>query len=143
MPYLSREAYLLRFGEPETIRVTDEARAGAIDAPKVDAALADASLIIDGYVANSYDLPIDPVPPVLDRICGDLAREMLHRTRPVEAVTLAADRARSMLKDIGAGRMKLPVTGGGVAEPAAPTGLASWGQAADARIFSADKLAGF
>lgn len=142
MPYLTTEAYILRFGEPETTRVTDEARTGAPDLSKVEAALADSSEIIDGYVSNRYELPIDPVPAVLDRICGDLAREMLHRTRPVEAVTLAADRARSMLKDIGAGRMKLPIAGGGTAEAAA-VGLPAWGQSADARIFNADKLSGF
>lgn len=111
--YLTGEEYALRFGTAEAVRLTDETRSGVADSAKLEAAIGDASDFADGYIATRYTLPLLAAPRVVKSIVAALAREALHKTKPTPEVTAAADRARTQLRDIAAGRMTLPVEGGG------------------------------
>lgn len=115
MPYIDQVEYLRRFGEPETIRVTDTTRSGTIDSDRLEEAFADQSAFADSYLGGRYILPIVPAPELLIRIVADLAREALHSTRPTEAITANADRARTLLRDLSAGRASIPAPANGPA----------------------------
>lgn len=110
--YLSADEYVLRYGAQETIRLTDETRTNTVDSAKLEQALKDASDFADAYIGTAYDVPLLVAPRIVKAIVGALARELLHKTRPTPEVTAAADRARTQLKDIAAGRMTLPVDSG-------------------------------
>lgn len=143
--YLTGEEYVDRFGFEETVKITDELRRGAIDAPAVSAALVDAQNFAEGYLATRYTLPLPtPAPELLRAVIADLARERLHKTRPTLAVTQAADRARSILKDLSAGRAILNLPSG-AEPPATTTGGSSpiWGYSQGAVVNTAEKLARF
>jgi phage gp36-like protein len=137
--YLTRAEYLTRFGEIETVRLTDEARDGTVDFEKLDAAITGAEEIVEGYLANRYPLPLASTPELVKELVADLARERLHKDRPTPAVTEAANRARLMLRDLSAGRMTLLLEDI-VAESHAPStpriALASNGP-----VFNREKLA--
>lgn len=109
--YLTALEYVARFGEGETVRITDETRAGVVNAAKMQAALDDAVQIVESYLSARYTLPLAPVPSMLKRIVGDLARELLHTDRPTDEIVARADRCRSDLKMIANGTMRLPVGG--------------------------------
>ena len=49
---------------------------------RIDAAVADADAVIDGYLAKrGYALPLDPVHPLVAAWCRAIARYMLHKNR--------------------------------------------------------------
>jgi len=141
MPYLTQVDYLDRFGEAETIRLTDESKAGVVDEDKLATAISDAEELVDGYLAGRYPIPLASAPGNIKGIVADLARERLHKARPLPAVTEAADRARSLLRDISAGRMVLLVD----QEPADPlaSGFAQSAPTQLGYVFNADKLSRF
>lgn len=139
--YLTQEEYLERYGLAETIRITDEANAGVVDAEKLATAISDATEWTENYLRVRYDLPLASVPSSIKGLIAALAREALHRTRPLQAVTEAADRARQLLRDISIGRVVLALEDG--EEVASGGGLAVWSQAAEPRIFNSEKLDGF
>lgn len=141
-PYLDAEAYVDRFGYDETVRITDEGSKGVIDKASLQAALSDAQQFADGYLATRYTLPIaTPAPVMLQQIVADLARERLHTTRPTPQVTANADRARSLLKDLSAGRAVLPTATGELVDAAIPLGSSPiWGNSYGASVFNPDKL---
>lgn len=111
-PYVSASDYIDRFGREETIRLTDESRTGTIDEARLTAALRDATEEANAYLAVRYDLPLSAPPELVKAIVAALAREQLHRTRPTDSVTAAADRARTQLRDLSAGRMRLNLPAG-------------------------------
>jgi len=92
MIYCTADDITKRFGMRELVELTDRDNMppSTIDQTRVDAAIADAGALIDGYVGQMYRLPLrgcggppnDPttyvVPPQLKRICCDLARYYLH-----------------------------------------------------------------
>jgi phage gp36-like protein len=110
--YLSADDYVARYGTQETIRLTDEDKTGVVDKGKIEAALKDATEEADAYIGKRYTTPLLSTPRIVAAIVGALAREKLHKTRPTPEVVAAADRARSQLLDISAGRMILPVEQG-------------------------------
>ena len=138
--YLTQEEYIARFGQAETIRITDESQTGTVDAAKLQAAIDDAEEFAEGYLRARYDLPLAATPSLLKAIVATLARELLHKTRPTETVTQAADRSRSLLRDISLGRVVLAI---GEDTVESDQGLPVWGPAADARVFNPEKLEGF
>ena len=116
--YLTGEEYAARYGTAETVRLTDETRSGIADSTKLEAAIGDASDMADAYIGSRYTVPLLAAPRLVKSIVAALTREALHKTRPTEEVKAAADRARTQLRDIAAGRMTLPIEGGGVVSSA-------------------------
>lgn len=143
MPYLSPTEYLERFGEPETIRLTDQTKAGQVDVPKLETAIADQCEFADSYLAGRYALPISAPPELLKKIVADLTREALHGTRPTDTVTQNADRARSLLKDLAAGRASIPAPPGGVEPVGNPDDVPAIANDRRARVFTDAALSDF
>jgi phage gp36-like protein len=144
MPYLSPADYVEIFGQPETIRITDTDKTGAVDDVKVANAIADAGLFADAYLSSRYTLPFSVVPELLAKAVADLAREALHTNRPTEAVTLNADRARTLLRDLQAGRASVPAPiAGGDAPATNPDSLPVAANDRRARVFTESALADF
>ena len=138
--YASIADYVTRFGVDETVRLTDERRAGVIDRARLMAALINASAICDLHLAKRYSVPLAPVPPLLTGWTCDLARRRLHSVTASEEVVTAFDGALAMLRDIAKGITALPnapETGGTVA-----TGTSSDAPMVSApdRLFTADGL---
>jgi phage gp36-like protein len=136
--YATVEDMVERFGESELIQLSDrlEPYARVVVRPVVDAALADASAEIEGYVQSRYPLPLSSTPRVLTRICCDLARKHLHRDRPTDAVAKDAESARQQLRAIARGELALEGTAG------APAPAADVRRSGPDRVFSSDTLAG-
>ena len=108
------------------------------DPTRVADALTAAASIVDGYVAASYRLPLDPVPPLLVEIACDIARRRLWRSTPTEDVLKRHDEAIARLKDIASGKLKLDQ---GVEQlPARPDFIVSDGPAP---VFGRNSMAGY
>ena len=121
MPYLSVAEYIRRFGERETILLTNTTAAEpgvtpTYDSLKVEEAINDATEVVEAYVGKRYAVPIEDPPRVLIGWVAALAREDLHvKTNKVTApVQDAADRIRSQLRDVAKGEMTLPLDEGQV-----------------------------
>jgi len=63
------------------IQLTDDANTGSTDTDVVDTILAAASLQIDGYLGGRYSLPLATVPPILGKLCVDIAGWLLYARR--------------------------------------------------------------
>ena len=112
MAYFTPAKYRAKFGDDEALRLTDEDNSNTIDEGKISAVISSADAVIDSYIASRYTLPLASAPLVLESISAALSREELHTNFPTESVTLAADNARKMLRDIQAGKSELPVASG-------------------------------
>lgn len=146
MAYVTIADYLKRYGERETILITNEDAAApspTYDSAKVQAALDDMTDFADGYIGNSYRTPLVDPPRVVQSIVAALAREALHNTRVPQDVRDDADRARSQLKDISAGRMTLPVADGDVPPEANVIGDPAASNDAPCPTFTNTTLSGY
>lgn len=52
--------------------------------PIIEAAIADASAEIDGYIAKRYDLPLPSVPKVVNKFAKDMALYNIYSRRGIE-----------------------------------------------------------
>jgi phage gp36-like protein len=107
--YIEPSQYLARFGLAETLALTDEAGVGKIGRAIFYAALADAAAEIDAYLGARSQTPFAaPIPGVIERIAGDIARARLHSAGAVpDAVAGALTDARRTLRDLADGRAYL------------------------------------
>lgn len=74
--YATLDDMRARFGQDCLIQLSDQQGIGQIDAATVQVALDDATAEINGYLGR-YPLPFKTVPPVLTRLCCDIARYRL------------------------------------------------------------------
>lgn len=140
MPYASQADLEARFGAAELAQLTDRVLGTLVEPAVVAAALADADALIDGYLAQRYALPVNPVPPLLKRVACDIARFLLHGKSAGEKVRQAYDDALKVLRDLADGRAALP---GAAEAPSAQAPAAAGGTprtAAPARIFDRGSL---
>lgn len=138
--YATLADLIARFREAELVQLTDLDNQGAIVVGTVDKAIADASAVIDAYLAPRYALPLATVPRVLLNICCDLARAQLYEDAITDQVQKRADAAMALLRDIGKGNVSLGVDQAGAAEPvdAGPV-VVTGGE----RVFSRDLLSDY
>lgn len=115
MTYATQQNLTDRFGETELLQLADRDDDGAVDAAIVAAALGEADALIDSYVGRRYDLPLASVPPVLTNLACAIARHLLHKDFPTEAVRKAYEDALRVLREISTGTAVLDVGG---SEPA-------------------------
>lgn len=139
-PYLSSDEYVARYGEGETIRLTDDAKTGRVHEPTLLAALTDATKFADSYLAGRYTLPLEEPPELIKQIVADLARERLYRSKPLPAVIDAAKRARAILLDLSAGRAQLQLASGIVIESEGGIDAPILTTRDDLAIFSQEKM---
>lgn len=120
MAYATLQDLITRFSERRLIQLTDRfvPPAEVIDETVTGAALKDADDLIDGYVRARYSLPLTDVPPMLNRLACDIAYFLLFQ-EPTEEARNRYNDALKTLRDIEAGKIKLPVQGGAEA-PARP-----------------------
>jgi len=111
--YCAKQDMIDRFGEEELIQLTDRSGAGVIDDAVLDMAISDASAEIDAYLAGRYSLPLPAAPPVLRRMCANMARHALYKDAAPEAVANASDGAVRILRDIARGTVSLGVSAEG------------------------------
>lgn len=117
--YLTTAEYINRFGNAETVRLTDEAKSGMIDGAKLETAINDSEEESDGYIGRRYAVPMGDPPKLVRSIIAAIAREKLHKTRATLEVKEAADRARAQLVDISRGLLTLPIAAGSTAPASA------------------------
>ncbi|MBF0163430.1 MAG: DUF1320 family protein [Magnetococcales bacterium] len=134
MPYAQPVQMLLWFGarelaqvavpeeltpvSPELLRLTleggnragftaDQTDAADVGASALLQALEDASRLIDSYLVTRQLLPLSDeriAQSPLPRLCGEIARRLLHRDRIPEAVQAGYERAMAWLASLGAGQ---------------------------------------
>lgn len=121
--YAAVDDVVSRYGK-ECFILAGKTEDGEIDNAAIARALEEASSEIDLALQGRYSLPLDPAPPVLRRICVDLAVGALPRNGATEATVYErrAKEARALLASLAKGETTLglapaPVqsTGGGIA----------------------------
>lgn len=93
MAYATVEDMVARFSELEVIQLTDRNQDGLIDEDVAAVALADATAEIDTYLGR-FKRPFTDVPPILKRLCCDIARYRLTAANGV----LITDEIRNRYK---------------------------------------------
>ena len=76
MSYASVDDMVARFGELEVLQLTDRNQDGVINEEVAAVALADATAEIDAYLGR-FKRPFTDTPPILKRLCCDIARYRL------------------------------------------------------------------
>ena len=73
---------IARFGELEVLQLTDRNQEGVIDKAVAKTALDDATAEIDAYLGR-FKRPFGKIPPLLVRLCCDIARYRLTAAQGV------------------------------------------------------------
>lgn len=127
------------FGAAEILHLADRDGDGVAEAAVLNAILARADALIDGYLAGRYAVPVAaPVPMTLVATAGDLARYWLYDDAAPERIREAYEDAIAWLRDVAAGRigLNLPATGANPL-PGSPLGNA------ESRQFTRETTRGF
>jgi len=143
--YATADAMIARFGEDEVISLSDRAHAGVVDAVVLGQGLADASALIDGYLASRYSLPLSTIPPMLEPLCCDIARYKLATgsVRPTDEMRKRYEDAIAWLVQVASGKIGLGVDPAG-AEPAEAGGSSGVNFVSGRpRVFDAGSLGDF
>lgn len=113
MTYATQAELLERYGESMLIDLTDRADppANVIDATVVARGLTDADAEIDGYLATKYALPLQATPDLVRNLALAIAIYKLHRNTVSDKVRQDYEDARSTLKLISEGKMRLNAAG--------------------------------
>lgn len=113
MAYTTLTKLTARFGENMLISLTDrgDIATGTIDTDVIDQAIADADALIDGYVSVKYALPMAETPPLIGKLALDLVIYNLHIASMDAKIEEDYKAALATLKDISAGRLRLPIEG--------------------------------
>lgn len=113
MTYATQSDLVERYGEPMVVDLTDRADppAGAIDTGVVGRALDDADAMINGYLAGRYKLPLAATPALVRDLAITIAGYKLHRDAVSEKVRRDFEDARTTLKQIADGVIRLDVAG--------------------------------
>jgi phage gp36-like protein len=120
MSYAIKSDLETRFGADEILQLADRDGSGVVDVGVIEAALADADVEIDGYLAVLYTLPLTPVPELVKRLSCDIARYRLWKDRASEQVRKGYEDSIDTLKRISAGTVRIVIVSTGV-EPSSKT----------------------
>ena len=103
---------IARFGDLDVIQMTDRNRDGLIDQAVAAVALADASAEIDAYLGR-FKRPFTDVPPILTRLCCDIARYRLTSSNGVVVTEEIRNRYKidvlDLLRALAKGEVQLGV----------------------------------
>ena len=142
MLYADQQDILDRFSARQLIQLTDDTNKPqtTIDSAAVTAALTDASVLADGYLAKKYALPLSSVPDVLKRKVVDIAWFYLHGVRVDKdsMVRLNYNDAEKWLLNVSMGKIQLEVAGIATEQ----SGDGSVQKSAPKREFTRDSLSG-
>ncbi|OYV40411.1 MAG: hypothetical protein B7Z80_04610 [Rhodospirillales bacterium 20-64-7] len=112
MSYAGVDDMVLRFGQAEMITAStpDGAEAVAVVPAYIQAALDDATSMIDSFLRKRYRVPLDIAPPEIMQACCKLARYEMStggQRAPSEQVTKDRDSTMAWLKLIAEGKVVL------------------------------------
>lgn len=143
MTYATQTDITERYGE-DILYVADRDGDGQADADAVTRALGDAAAEIDSFIGVRYPLPLSETPPILRRLCVDIAIYRLALSHDVLSDEMRAryQGAIDHLKRIGDGKasLNLPGPAGEDGESFdAPQPIVAEGPE---RLFSRDKMRG-
>jgi len=111
--YCTIQDLIDRVGEDELIELTDRSNVGELDAAVINGAIADASSLMDGYIATRYTVPLAvDFPVMLTRLCCNIARFNLYDTHPTENVKQQFDATMKVLGQISKGHITLSLNSG-------------------------------
>ena len=115
--YASVQDCIDRRGEESLRELADDPHADALAWSALEEALDDATDEIDAYVGARHELPLEPVPRVLKRLCVEIG---VYRRADAAAQSTKEMRTRfedgiRLLKDIQSGKASL-----GIADPDPP-----------------------
>lgn len=116
MSYATQADLVAAYGQAEVDQLIDRDGVGGPDPSVLDAALDDADSEIDAYLRGRYTLPLSPVPRLIVRIAGDIARYRLWSAQASEEVRARYEDARRVLESIASGKVRLG------AAPVSPSG---------------------
>ncbi|QRM23522.1 DUF1320 domain-containing protein [Burkholderia pseudomallei] len=108
--YLTTAQLVAMFGNPlvQVAGLTQPVADGALDA-----FINLAEDEVDVYVGSAYALPLQSVPPILERIVADIARWFIYNSRPSSIADASTkdryDAAVTLLKQIRDGKLTLGV----------------------------------
>ncbi len=105
-----------RYGAAPLLELANRDGDGVADADVIDTALNDSSQTVNGYVAASYQVPLDPVPDQVVRWTSDIAWYFLHGDGATEGVAANYKTAIAALRDVQSGRITLQCAGSPVTE---------------------------
>lgn len=139
--YATLAQFLEAFGQDETVTLSNlhDAAAEQVDETVINRALTDASSEIDSYLGGRYSLPFPSNPPVLIRVCLNIARYRLDSLNPRDDVRLRYEDERRWLENVARGiiSLGLPQTDQSVISDQSPV------YSAPPRVFSDSNLRGF
>lgn len=108
-PYATPSDVIRELSEDAARQLTSDTLGGEIDTAKIQAALNDATALIDGQLARRYAVPLSVVPDVIRGICVELAIYELYKRRgKTKTAQPRYDKAMALLGDIASGRLNLP-----------------------------------
>lgn len=127
MAYATVEDMVVRFSELEVIQLTDRNQDGLIDEDVAAVALADATAEIDAYLGR-FKRPFTDVPPILKRLCCDIARYRLTAANGVLITDEIRNRYKidvlDLLRAMAKGEVQLGVDDSGEEVAAGEDGIA-------------------
>lgn len=146
MAYATQDDIVTLHGEDAVLLVAADAETGGIDAAAVNAALENATSLIDTHVGVRYSTPLASVPVLVRDLCIDIALYKLSKVGAGlnEEGRIRYDDAISLLKRIADGKAKLdlPSEHSAVTDiPLRAGGAALIG--GSRRLFTRDRLRGY
>ena len=130
-----------RRGEESLRELADDPHADTLAWSGLEEALGDASDEIDAYIGARHELPLEPVPRVLQRLCVEIGiyRRADSADRGSEEMRKRYEDGIRLLKDIRSGKASL-----GIADPDPPARAESPSASFDApaRVLTRDSLRG-
>lgn len=136
MNYASQADMEQRFGVQALLVAGDRDGDGVVDADLVARALSDASAEIDSYLSGRYALPLATVPPLLARVCCDMAFYFMSSdsATQTEEKRQRLEDARALLKLVSEGKVRLGLAAAAEAAAAPGPMLVTPGRADFARF---------
>lgn len=119
---------------------TEEVEAANAALASIDAAIEDAEDEVDFYLAPKYPLPFSPVPPVLVKLCSDLARYNLYQAGATDEIKDRQKHAIKTLEKLANGALQLGVSADNTLLTTAPDLPES---DTPGRVFTTDSLSDF
>lgn len=149
--YLTALEFIDRFTEREAVMLTAPTGSSTVDNARLEQGLADASAVVDGYLARRFALPLRDastmapvVPEMIKRLSGDIARYLLTGThiRETDAIRNRYQDALKMLDLIATGKLSPGIELAMTTSASAPAGGSS-AVRSGGRMFGADTLGSF
>lgn len=119
-PYATKADVDTLYGPRVLEVIADRDRDGQVDEASVTRAMTEATGEIESYISKRYTIPLNPVPPLIRRVCVDIA---VYHLAGVTGATMTNEiraryeRAIGLLRDISGGRAGLGAYDPGNGDP--------------------------